>query len=206
MVLLGAKGLRSVGRSRVGRQPPCFCEGRRSGSTAAPQLLARKYTRTDYFVSEMSDGDSSYFTFYKDYKVAFMDREEWMYKLPRVSNDMAFLHHVRKFVAAAKKHRVSLGREGTICPCNSCKNNLLQEDNVVLSHLIRYGFVKNYIVWKFHGEAEPSVTSASERNSSTSSLVNERGQQPSSSTATAGSDGANGDYMLGESSSMPRAS
>ena len=43
-----------------------------------------------------------------------MDREEWMYKLPRVSNDMAFLHHVRKFVAAAKKHRVSLGREGTI--------------------------------------------------------------------------------------------
>ncbi|XP_039781519.1 uncharacterized protein LOC120648966 [Panicum virgatum] len=57
-------------------------------------LLARRYTRTDYFVSEMSDGDSSYFTFYKDYKVAFMDREEWMYKLPRVSNDMAFLHHV----------------------------------------------------------------------------------------------------------------
>jgi len=77
-------------------------------------LLARKYTRTDYFVSEMSDGGSSYFTFYKDYKVAFMDREEWMYKLPRVCNDMAFLHHVRKFVAAAKKHRVSLGREGTI--------------------------------------------------------------------------------------------
>jgi len=135
-----------------------------------------------------------------------MDREEWMYKLPRVSNDMAFLHHVRKFVAAAKKHCVSLGREGTICPCNSCKNNLLQEDNVVLSHLIRYGFVKNYIVWKFHGEAEPSVTSASERNSSTPSSVNERGQQPSSSTATAGGDSANGDYMLGESSSMPRAS
>ena len=70
---------------------------------------------------------------------------------------------------------------------------------MVLSHLIRYGFVKNYIVWKFHGEAEPSVTSASES-------VNERGQQPSSSTATAGGDSANGDYMLGESSSMPRAS
>ena len=128
-----------------------------------------------------------------------------MYKLQRVGNDMSFLHHMRNFIAAAKKHRVSLGREGTICPCNSCKNNLLQEDNVVLSHLIRYGFVKNYIVWKFHGEAEPSVTSASERNSSTPSSVNERGQQPSSSTATAGGDSANGDYMLGESSSMPRA-
>ena len=66
-----------------------------------------------------------------------MDREEWMYKIPRVSNDLAFLGHVRKFVAAAKKHRVSLGRERIICPCNSCKNNLLQEDNVVQSHLIR---------------------------------------------------------------------
>ena len=54
-----------------------------------------------------------------------MDREEWMYKIPRVSNDLAFLGHVRKFVAAAKKHRVSLGREHIICPCNSCKNNLV---------------------------------------------------------------------------------
>ncbi|RLN16485.1 cytochrome b5 domain-containing protein RLF-like [Panicum miliaceum] len=32
---------------------------------ALATLLARKYTRTDYFVSEMSDGDSSDFTFYK---------------------------------------------------------------------------------------------------------------------------------------------
>jgi len=32
-----------------------------------------------------------------------MDREEWMYKLPRVGNNLSFLHHVRKFVAAAKK-------------------------------------------------------------------------------------------------------
>ena len=124
-----------------------------------------------------------------------MVREEWMYKLSRVGNDLSLLHHVRNFVAAAKKHRVSLGREGTICPCNSCKNNLLQEDNVVLSHLIRYGFVKNYIVWKFHGEAEPSVTSASERNSLTPSSVNERGQQPSSSTATAGGDSLNCDNI-----------
>ena len=35
-------------------------------------MLARKYTRTDYFVSEMSNGDSSYFTFYKDYKVCLL--------------------------------------------------------------------------------------------------------------------------------------
>jgi hypothetical protein len=54
-----------------------------------------------------------------------MDREEWMYKLSRVSNDMSFLVHVKKFVAATKKHRLRLGRDRTICLCNSCKNKLL---------------------------------------------------------------------------------
>ena len=66
-----------------------------------------------------------------------------------------------KFVAAAKKHRVSRGVELTICPCRDGKNKLLHEDDVVKSHLIRYGFVENYTMWKFHGEADPSVTGAS---------------------------------------------
>ena len=89
-----------------------------------------------------------------------------MYNISRVDNDMSFLNHVTKFVAAAKKHRVSRGVELTICPCHGCKNKLLHEDDVVNSHSIRYGFVENYTVWKFHDEVDPSVTSASERNSS----------------------------------------
>ena len=64
---------------------------------------------------------------------------------------------------------------------------------MVQSHLIRHGFVENYTVWKFYGEAEPSVTGASERNSSTSLSVNETEQQPSS--ATARGDSANRDYI-----------
>ena len=90
-----------------------------------------------------------------------------------------------------------LDREHTICSCNRCHNKLVQEDSVVQSHLIRYGFVKDYTVWKFHGEGDTSVTGASERNSSTTtSSVNERGQQPSSSSAaTAGGDTANCDYV-----------
>ena len=75
-----------------------------------------------------------------------MDRAEWMYKILRASNDMTFLHHVTKFVAIAKKHHTSLGQEGTICPCNRCKNNLVYDDSVVKSHLIRYGFVDNYTI------------------------------------------------------------
>ena len=61
--------------------------------------------------------------------------------------------------------------------------------------MIRHGFIKNYIVWKFHGKGDLSVIGASERNSSMISTVNERGQQPSSSTATTGYDNANCDYI-----------
>ena len=91
-----------------------------------------------------------------------MDRAEWMYKIPRAGNDLTFLHHVTKFVTIVKKHRTSLGQEGTICPCNRCKNNLVHEDSVVKSHLICYGFVDNYTVWKVHGEVDSSATGASE--------------------------------------------
>jgi len=118
-----------------------------------------------------------------------------MYKLAQVGNDMTFLHHVRKFIAASKKHRVSLGRERTICPCNSYQNKHLQKDIVVQSHLIRRGFIKNYTILMFHDEGDPSVTGASERNSSMTSMVNERGQQPSSSTVTTGSNSVNRDYI-----------
>ena len=69
-----------------------------------------------------------------------------MYKISMASNDLTFLQYVRKFVAAVKKHRESLGRERTICPCNRCHNKLAQEDSVVQSHLIRYGFVKDYTI------------------------------------------------------------
>ena len=89
-----------------------------------------------------------------------LPREEWMCKISRVGNVMSFLNLITKFVAAAKKHCVSRGVELTICPCRGCKNKLLHEDDVVKSHLIHYGFVKNYTVWKFHGEVDASVTGA----------------------------------------------
>jgi hypothetical protein len=59
--------------------------------------------------------------------------------------------------------------------------------------LIRHGFVKDYTVWKYHGEeADPSAIGASGGNSST---VNEGGQQSSSSTAAASGDSAKRDYI-----------
>ena len=72
-----------------------------------------------------------------------MDRE-WMYKTSRL--DQAYLDHMTKFIAAAKRHRLSLKWEHTIGPCKSYKNLLLHENNMVKSHLVRYSFVKDYTI------------------------------------------------------------
>ena len=69
---------------------------------------------------------------------------ECMYKTSRL--DPSYLEHVTKFIADVKRHRLGLKREHTVCPCKSCKNLLLHEDNVVKSHLVLYGFVKDYTV------------------------------------------------------------
>jgi len=99
---------------------------------------------------------------------AVMDKE-WMYKTSRL--DQAYLDHVTKFIATAKRHRLSLKWEHTICSCKSCKNLLLHEDYVVKSHLVRYGFIKDYTVWKFHREAEDPSVGASGGNSSTTTTA-----------------------------------
>ena len=74
---------------------------------------------------------------------AVMDKE-WMYKTSRL--DQAYLDHVTKFLAATKRHRLSLKREHTICTCKSCKNLLAHGDDTVKSHLVWYGFVKHYTI------------------------------------------------------------
>jgi hypothetical protein len=111
-----------------------------------------------------------------------MDRE-WMYKTLRM--DLAFMEHVTKFIVVAKRHRLSLKKEVIICPCKSCKNLYAHKDDTVKSHLVRYSFVKDYTVWKFHGEVEdPSVGASRGGNSSivTTTAVN-AGQQTSSTAA-----------------------
>jgi len=108
--------------------------------------------------------------------------------------DLSFLVNVRKkFLPFAQKHRLSLGRDRMICPCNDYKNRLAQEDNVVQSHLLRYGFIKDpkYTLWKDHGEKDPSVIDAPGGTSSSmtsTAAVNDGGQQPSAGAASAGDD------------------
>jgi hypothetical protein len=112
-----------------------------------------------------------------------MDRDDWMYKTSRL--DLSFLENVRKkFLPVAQKHRLSLGRDHMICPCDDYKNRLAQEDNMVQSHLLWNSFIKElkYTVWKYHDEKDPSVVDAPRGTSSSTTLtatVNDGGQQPS---------------------------
>jgi hypothetical protein len=85
-----------------------------------------------------------------------MDRFKWMYQMKRM--EPQYLVHVWKFVAAAKAHCERLDRATTICPCSHCKNMKAHKDNEVQSHLIRYGFIKDYTVWTFHGEKVVDAT------------------------------------------------
>ena len=131
---------------------------------------------------------------------AVMDRE-WMYKTSRLH--LAFLDHVTKFIAAVKRHYLSLKRELTICPCKSCKNLLGHGDDTVKSNLIQYGFIKDYTVWKFNGEAEDRSDNASRGgNSSTATTAAVNAEQQTPSVAAGGhdnaatGDNANRDYIM----------
>ena len=57
-------------------------------------------------------------------------------------------------------------RDGKIlCPCAKCVNLILQPLNVAHDHCWASGMLKNYKVWKFHGEST-AATKAIEYGSS----------------------------------------
>ena len=69
-------------------------------------------------------------------------------------------------------------------------------DSEVQSHLIKFGFVKDYTVWTFHSKKVDATGGASGGNSSSSTTVNADhvGRQPSSSSAV--SDDNARDYIM----------
>jgi hypothetical protein len=56
-------------------------------------------------------------------------------------------------------------RHVTKCPCTICQNYRFLNQDEVQVHLCQEGFMSNYLVWRDHGEVEPSVIGAeSDRN------------------------------------------
>jgi hypothetical protein len=45
------------------------------------------------------------------------------------------------------------GARDTFCPCSDCENKKRKTREVMLRHLCKYGFMPNYTLWVYHGEA-----------------------------------------------------
>ena len=59
-----------------------------------------------------------------------------------------------RFIEAVEKHAMTTQNKTEIlCSYSDCKNHLARKDvPVIISHLIVWGFVKDYTVWIYHGE------------------------------------------------------
>ena len=79
--------------------------------------------------------------------MAFPLYKEWMGKLNRVGD--VNLQGVREFIRFAKKN---LSSDKFSCPCKRCKNGKCLDCKMVELHLVQWGFVDDYVFWKFHGE------------------------------------------------------
>jgi hypothetical protein len=68
---------------------------------------------------------------------------------------VGFREKVDKFIEATEKHAMMLTRnkDSIICPCHDCKNHIAWKHvDIIRSHLIMRGFVKDYAAWIYHGE------------------------------------------------------
>ena len=73
-----------------------------------------------------------------------------------------YFEGVNQFVEFASP----FARDGKILrPCAKCVNLILQPVNVVRDHCWASGMLKNYKVWKFHGESAAAMTATECRSS-----------------------------------------
>jgi hypothetical protein len=57
------------------------------------------------------------------------------------------------FINVIKKDMLGNVRGNLYCPCKHCKNEKkYRADDVLRSHLIKYGFMEDYQCWNKHGE------------------------------------------------------
>nr|GMD78557.1 uncharacterized protein LOC109168299 [Ipomoea batatas] len=84
----------------------------------------------------------------------------WMYT--RIRNGLLteeFLAGLETFIQFATSQPSWMDGEKIKCPCNQrkCQNTKFLDVPTVKFHLAKYGFVSDYYVWRFHGEANLRV-------------------------------------------------
>ena len=83
-----------------------------------------------------------------------MEMSEWIYQISRLSQP--FIDQVKKFVNTARKRALSVNQQAIICLCSHCKNKCFLEGDELQSHLIKWGFVEVYMVWRFQSKEDMS--------------------------------------------------
>jgi len=77
----------------------------------------------------------------------------WMYNARRT--DAYFREELNKFIQVAEKHAKNEKTQLMHCPCKACKNLRVFSDPIIIrSHVVVSGFVKDYTIWKYHGETD----------------------------------------------------
>lgn len=85
-----------------------------------------------------------------------MDRQEWMYHTKRTS--LEFQRGVKEFINIAEDDMMTKGVNFVYCPCFDCCNLRRFNNRAQIEyHLIRRGFVRNYVCWIHHGERSTTV-------------------------------------------------
>ncbi|KAJ9552407.1 hypothetical protein OSB04_016452 [Centaurea solstitialis] len=80
-----------------------------------------------------------------------MDRNDWMYQMPRATHE--YLAHVDQFTEVAENNRLKNGESDIWCPCRDCRNICKYSDHIIIKeHLIVCGFMEQYTCWVHHGE------------------------------------------------------
>ena len=80
-------------------------------------------------------------------------KNSWMYVSLRFK--AGFHEEVDKFIEAAEKHATTWteNKDTIICPYKYCKKCMTWTDvTIIISHLIMWGFIEDYIVWILYGE------------------------------------------------------
>ena len=66
-----------------------------------------------------------------------------------------FRGELNKFIQVAGNHARNKKTQLMHCPCNDCKNlRVFSDPTTIRSHVIVRGFVKDYTIWKKHGETD----------------------------------------------------
>ena len=66
-----------------------------------------------------------------------------------------FRGELNKFIKVAQKHARNEKTQWIHCPCKASKNlRVFSDPTTIRSHVIVSGFVKDYMIWKKHGETD----------------------------------------------------